>query len=458
MGISARELAAVPGKRGRRDPVAILAAQDVARLADLVPVRHERMSATPFTFYRGAAAVMAADLASTPNSGIITQLCGDAHLSNFGLFLSPERQMVFDLNDFDETHPGPFEWDVKRLAASMVVAAQGNGADNESARRMARRAARAYRRTMITSAAKSALECWYDHIDTDEVLAEVGGRLDTAASERIRKLLEKSRHRNSDQALSKLCVIDRTGVHIKSDPPLLIPGTQVFPNAGPEELQAQFQKRFAAYRKTLSPYLRTLIDQYELIEVARKVVGVGSVGTRCWIALFAGRDNMDPLFLQMKEAVESVLAPYVDSPEWANQGHRVVHGQQLMQASSDVLLGWMRAPAFTSDMDGTALTLAGKTDFYIRQLRDGKGSAVIEGMPDDQLARYGELCGKVLAQAHARTDARVPIADCVDRLGKKFDRAIADWSLDYARINLKDHARLVGAIAAGSLSSAPLES
>ncbi|MFZ2510386.1 MAG: DUF2252 domain-containing protein, partial [Gordonia sp. (in: high G+C Gram-positive bacteria)] len=355
MAFDAAAMGDGPELANRRDPLDILGAQDTWRLADLVPVRHERMAATPFTFYRGAAAVMAADLASTPNSGIMTQLCGDAHLSNFGLFLSPQRRMVFDLNDFDETHPGPFEWDVKRLAASMVVAAQGNGFSDKEARAVAKQAARAYRRTIRDAGSKGALAAWYDHLDVDEVMEAIGDQLDTASSKRTRKTVNKARHRNSEQALEKLCVTDDAGqVHIKSDPPLLIPAGEVFPHASPEDVHQAFVDRFDAYRKSLPPYVATLTYQYSLVEMARKVVGVGSVGTRCWIGLFDGDVNGDPLFLQMKEASESVLAPYVDVPEFPNQGERVVFGQQLLQASSDILLGWLSAPGFSSDKDGKA--------------------------------------------------------------------------------------------------------
>ncbi|GAA3947302.1 DUF2252 domain-containing protein [Gordonia caeni] len=457
MTITADEIGAWPNLTGRGDPVALLQEQDATRLRDLIPVRHERMAVSPFTFYRGAAAVMAADLASTPNSGITTQLCGDAHLSNFGLFLSPERHLVFDLNDFDETHPGPFEWDVKRLAASMTVAAQGNGSTDKEAHRAARRAARAYRKTIIESNGKSALRCWYDRVDSEEVLRDIGDKLDTVATERMAKVLRKSRHRNSEQALSKLCVTDESGVHIRSDPPLLIPAREVFPGFSAQDVNEVFQGLFESYRKSVPAHLAALLEQYTFVEAARKVVGVGSVGTRCWIALFAGRELGDPLFLQLKEASRSVLAPYTAPSRFRNQGHRVVFGQQLMQASSDILLGWLSTPTFTSDERGTAQDPAGISDFYVRQLRDGKGSVVIEDMPVDRLTLYGELCGTVLAQAHARGSARAPIARCLDGLGKSFDRAVADWSVHYSAINAADHSRLVAAIAAGDVEAVPLE-
>jgi hypothetical protein len=254
-----------------------------------------------------------------------------------------------------------------------------------------------------------------------------------------------------------VCVVDESGVGIQSDPPLLIPAADVLNQFSPEELREQFLGRFAAYRKTLPLHLHDLLDQYEFVEAARKVVGVGSVGTRCWIALFAGKLNRDPLFLQMKEAQQSVLAPYVDAPEFGNQGERVVVGQRLLQASSDVLLGWVRSLGFSSRPDGTAESVSGLYDFYVRQLRDGKGSAVIEDMPVDRLTLYGELCGAVLGQAHARTSARGEIADCVAGLGKKFDVAVADWSLRYTSLNASDHARMVEAIDSGEISSGRLD-
>ncbi len=457
MSITAEVLEAVPTAGDRRDPLAVLAAQDVNRVPTLVPVRYERMAATPFTFYRGAAAVMAGDLAATPDSGIVTQLCGDAHLSNFGLFLSPARRLVFDLNDFDETHPGPFEWDVKRLAASLVVAAQGNGATDKEARTVARRAAWAYRKTMRASAAASAMTCWYAHVDAEDVMRDLGDRLDSRANARTQKVLDKARHRNSAQALSKLGERGPDGrMHLRSDPPLLVRADQIFARAEWDVVAQIFADRFAAYRETLPLHVAVLFDQYEFVEAARKVVGVGSVGTRCWIHLLAGKENGDPLFLQMKEATESVLAPFVAPLEYANQGRRVVYGQQLLQASSDVMLGWLSAPIFTSGEDGTAVDTAGMSDFYLRQLRDGKGSVVIEGMPIDRLTIYGELCGSVLAQAHARTSARGDIARLLADLGKSFDQAIARWALAYSALNVADHAGLTAAIAAGEVQAATL--
>ncbi|NMO03115.1 DUF2252 domain-containing protein [Gordonia sp. TBRC 11910] len=440
------ELAEVPAASSRTDALAILSEQAASRLPDLVPVRNARMAATPFTFYRGAAAVMAADLAATPNSGIRTQLCGDAHLSNFGMYFTPERRMVFDLNDFDETYPGPFEWDVKRLAASFVVAAREDGFDDAEARKVAKRVARAYRKSIARSVGKSTLECWYARIDTDQVLAELGEKLDTAAVERTRKGLEKARHRDSVHALSKLCVIVDGVAHIRSDPPLLVPLHELLGDAAGELVDHQLTDRLAEYRESLPHNTRELFAQYTFEEAARKVVGVGSVGTRAWIALLLGRDLTDPLFLQMKEAQQSVLAKHVpDGPVYDNQGRRVVEGQRMMQAASDVFLGWQSGV----DPDGVV------RDFYVRQLRDGKGSVVIEALEPAGLEMYAKLCGRTLAQAHARTAQRHAIAEYVGRT-KEFDDAIADFAMGYAELNVGDHAALVAAIADGRMPSETL--
>lgn len=289
-------------------------------------------------------------------------------------------------------------------------------------------------------------------------MVRLGDRLDTATNQRTLKMLNKARHRNSEQALSKLCETDADGrVHIRSDPPLLIPGSQIFKGVADETLRSLILGRIVEYRKTLPLHVATLLDQYEFVESARKVVGVGSVGTRCWIYLFSGKESGDPLFLQMKEATASVLAPYVAPLEYANQGRRVVYGQQLLQASSDIMLGWLDVPIFAVNQAGQIVDSAGRGDFYLRQLRDGKGSVVVEGMPVDKLTIYGELCGAVLAQAHARTVARGDIGRYLAELGKEFDVAVADWSLNYSALNRGDHAQLTDAIAAGAVSAAPLE-
>jgi len=446
MTIRIEELAAVPATAQRRDPLEILDEQDATRIPGLVPVRHERMAATAFTFFRGAAAVMAADLAATPSSGIDTQLCGDAHLSNFGLFRSPERRMVFDLNDFDETHPGPFEWDVKRLAASIVIASQANGFDEREVSRCARRSVRAYRKEMLAAAGRSPLDNWDRHVDAESLAGELGDRLDTATGDRMAKLLNKAKHRDSNQALEKLCYFDLAGAHIRSDPPLLMRAEEIMTRMSREQLAMAFTDRIAAYARSLPEQVASVLAQYRFIEAARKVVGVGSVGTRCWIVLMGSEVGASPLFLQIKEAGPSVLSPYVTARAGDHQGRRVVAGQQLMQASSDIFLGWVTAPNF----DGTP------NQFYVRQLRDGKGAVVVEGLRPDGMEYYGELCGRVLAQAHARTAAYAPIAALLSGFGKAFDRAVADFAVAYSQINEADHQRLVDAIADGRMSSAPL--
>lgn len=446
-GATIRELAACVSASDGRDPVDILTRQAANREPDLVPVRNARMAATPFTFYRGAAAVMAADLAATPDSGVITQLCGDAHLSNLGLYLSPERRMIFDLNDFDETHPGPFEWDVKRLAASFVVAGRANGFPDKQLRGLAAEAARAYRRSIRRAVEKTTLGCWYATIDADLVLPQISSRLDTSTERRTQRALKKARHRNSEQALEKLCDFDADGTpHIRSEPPLLVPIEELYPD-DPGGVEARIAHRFETYRAMLDDNIRHLVDQFTFRQVARKVVGVGSVGTRCWIALMEGRGPGDVLFLQIKEATDSVIAPYVSSPSFPNAGQRVVAGQRLMQASSDIFLGW------TSGLD----EFDNNRDFYVRQLRDGKGSVVIEALDPEEMKLYARLCGVVLAQAHARTRSRHAIAEYLSTAGT-FSAAIADFAMAYESVNQADHTAFVGAIAAGTLPSNDLES
>ncbi|MFT4125360.1 MAG: DUF2252 domain-containing protein [Gordonia sp. (in: high G+C Gram-positive bacteria)] len=443
---ASEDLAAVPEPGSRRDPVEILQDQAITRLPDLVPVRYGRMAATPFTFFRGAAAIMAADLASTPESGIHTQLCGDTHLSNFGLFFTPERRMAFDLNDFDETHPGPFEWDVKRLVASFAVACRNNGFRRKDTTKIVREVARTYRAIMIESAGRSALECWYAKVDADELVTALGERLDTAQLTETRKALKKARHRNSMQALSQLCHIDADGTpHIRYDPPLMVPLDILAPGGAGKQIFTHMTERFAGYATTLAPSVATLFSQYTLLEIARKVVGVGSVGNRSWIALFQGADHGDPLFLQMKEAQPSVLAPYVPEHPFGNQGERVVRGQQLMQAASDIFLGWKT----TTELDGTP------RDYYVRQLRDGKGSVVVEALSPEGMRYYARMCGGVLAQAHGRSPERRAIAEHLDAIDD-FDKAMTRFALAYADITDADHAALTDAIDRGIIRATDL--
>ena len=445
--VSAVDLAACPTPGERPDSLEILAAQATSRVQDLVPVRHARMAATPFTFYRGAAAVMASDLSRTPNSGVMTQLCGDAHLSNLGLFYTPERRMTFDLNDFDETFTGPFEWDVKRLAASFVVAGRNNGFDDKTNRRFARSVAKAYRKSIEHAVKKSTLDCWYARMDVEELKALIGNRLDTSMNERTQKALKKARHRNSEQAVAKLCVIDAEGkAHIRSEPPLLVPIHELFPDNLADYVADGIEVRMRNYRDALPGHVRALLDQFTIVDVARKVVGVGSVGTRAWIALMIGQNLEDPLFLQMKEAQRSVLADYVPASGFDNEGQRVVEGQRLLQASSDIFLGWSSG----ADENGE------RRDFYLRQLRDGKGSVVVEALEPEAMKLYAQLCGRTLAQAHARTASRPEIAKYLAG-DPTYADAIADFSVAYADLNDGDHAAMLRGIEAGTIEVRDLE-
>ncbi|MFC8433963.1 DUF2252 domain-containing protein [Streptomyces sp. NPDC057253] len=415
----------------RQDPVAVLERQGRDRLPELLPIRYGRMSASPFAFLRGSAAVMAADLASQPHTGLTVQLCGDAHLLNFGLYASPERSLLFDLNDFDETFPGPFEWDVKRLAASVAVAAVENGHSEDKAHRAARAATAAYRTAMRRLARMTELEVWYESVDADSLLplvrsARHRGRLESS--------LTRARRRTSLQALGKLTEIVDGRRRIITDPPLLEP-------AGAPDM-ASLRKIFSDYRSTLSEERRLLLDRYRFVDAARKVVGVGSVGTRCFIVLLTGRDADDPLFLQIKEARPSVLEEHLPHGPYVHPGHRVVVGQRLLQSASDIFLGWMSGP------QGRA--------FYWRQLRDMKGSADVMGMSPSDLTAYAGLCGTTLARAHARSGDRVAIAAYLGG-ADTFDQAIADFALAYATQTTADHASLRAAIAAGVLRAAPGE-
>ncbi|WP_328746741.1 DUF2252 domain-containing protein [Streptomyces sp. NBC_00285] len=415
----------------RRDPVAVLERQGRDRLPELLPIRYGRMSASPFAFLRGAAAVMAADLAAQPHTGLTVQLCGDAHLLNFGLYASPERSLLFDLNDFDETFPGPFEWDVKRLAASIVVAAGENGHSEAEAHRAAREATTAYRTSMRQLARMGELEVWYETVDADSLLPLVrSGR----HRRRVASSLTRARRRTSLQALGKLTETVDGRHRIISDPPLLEP-------AGTLDT-AGLRKLFSDYRSTLSEERRLLLDRYRFVDAARKVVGVGSVGTRCFIVLLSGRDADDPLFLQIKEARASVLEEHLPHGPYVHPGRRVVAGQRLLQAANDIFLGWMSGP------QGRA--------FYWRQLRDMKGSADVAGMPPADLTAYARLCGTTLARAHARSGDRIAIAGYLGT-AETFDHAIADFALTYATRTTRDHAALTAAIAAGVVGAAPGE-
>ncbi len=446
-GKSARERAPLESQAelrldDRADPVELLESQAASRIPELVPIRYGRMVATPFAFYRGGALLMAADLARTPPSGLDVQLCGDAHLSNFGVYATPERRLIFDLNDFDETQPGPFEWDVKRLMASLAIAGRENGFDDQHRRTVVLAAASGYRKAMGRFANQSNLAVWYSHLDAEGALRLIGRKLGKKRKARTKAALAKARTRDSVQALSKLTTMVDGRPRILSQPPLLVPLEELWgeQEAGPSYESLRLLSR--SYRRTLQPDRRHLLEQYELVQAARKVVGVGSVGTRAWILLFEGIDGGDPLFLQAKEAQTSVLSGYVKARAFKNQGQRVVAGQHLMQAASDIFLGWQRVP----DPEGV------ERDFYLRQLRDGKASVVVEDMAPDAMGLYGSLCGQTLARAHARSGDRVAIAAYLGSK-RRFENAMADFAEAYAELNERDHKSLVKAISCGRVTA-----
>ena len=452
---------------GRRSPVVVLAEQEEDRLSDLVPVRHGRMMVSPFTFYRGAAAVMAEDLKGTPVVGLPVQLCGDAHLTNFGVFGSPERRLVFDVNDFDETLPGPFEYDVKRMVASFVIAARDNGFSTSDAKAAARTATATYRTAMASFAELGTMEVWYASLDEDAIrdavqaaMSDISKAEKTAKSakkkEKVReqekmakqgvkraaKAAEKAHTRDSMQALSKLGEMVNGKYRIVSQPPVLIPlrelAFEMAPEIPPQQIEEGIRDQFSAYRATLQPDRRHLLEQFEIVDAARKVVGVGSVGTRAYIVLLQGRDASDPLFLQIKEATTSVLEGHLPRSRYRQHGQRVVQGQRMMQAASDIYLGWTRGPR--------------GRDFYWRQLRDMKGSAEIEAMRPLGLNAYARACGWTLARAHARSGDPVAIAAYLGD-GDEFDRSITDFAIRYADQNEQDYEQFVAAIKSGKLTA-----
>ncbi|MCT9081728.1 DUF2252 domain-containing protein [Streptomyces fulvoviolaceus] len=431
----------------RPDPLAILEAQSAARVPELVPIRYGRMMESPFRFYRGAAAIMASDLADSPTSGLTAQLCGDAHLLNFRLLASPERQLVFDINDFDETLPGPWEWDVKRLSASLVIAGRANGFDDAERARIVSSTVRSYREAMIRFADTGNLDIWYAKIDADLLESLASDRLDATKRGRknLARAMAKARTRDSLQAFDKLTETVDGRPRIAADPPLLVPAGDLLPDIERSALERQFRGLIERYGRTLASDRRTLLADYRLADVARKVVGVGSVGTRCWIFLLLGRDDRDPLFLQAKEADASVLAAHVGTSRYLNQGERVVSGQRLMQATSDIFLGWERVDG----IDGK------QRDFYVRQLRDWKGIAMPERMRPKDMQAFGELCGVTLARAHARSGDRIAIATYLGG-GDSFDRALATFAEVYADQNERDHQALVDAVRAGRLPAEEL--
>ena len=419
----------------RADPVELLERQAGARVGRLVPLRYGRMLVSPFTFYRGAAALMAADLAATPRSGFETQLCGDAHLSNFGAFASPERRLVFDLNDFDETLPGPWEWDVKRLAASFSLAGRDRGCGGRARRRIVRAAARRISpRRCAGWRGWATSKSWYQQLDTETIAARWAGTVGGRQRKAFKRNVAKARAKDSDRAFAKLVEEVDGEPRIRSDPPLIVSVRQLAEQESGlrgVDVEALVRQVLSDYRDTLPSERRSVLDGYRLADVAFKVVGVGSVGTRAWIALMLGRDESDPLFLQIKEAQRSVLEPYAAPSRFDHQGERVVHGQRLMQATSDVMLGWVRA----NGVDGE------QRDFYVRQLWDWKGSAEVESMDARGLTAYAEVCGMTLAHAHARGGDRIAIAAYLGK-GQSFDRAMAEFAEAYADQSERDYEAL----------------
>jgi uncharacterized protein (DUF2252 family) len=412
----------------RPDPNVLLQEQAKTREPDLAPIRYARMMPSPFTFMRGSAIIMANDLGGTPNTGIQAQLCGDCHLSNFGLYASPERTLLFDLNDFDETLPGPWEWDLKRLATSMVVAGRDNGFGDSGCRRAAREAATSYRQRMAEYSEMGELETWYSRVSGDDVFGLIS---DSRTRKKAKKGLTKARGRDSLQALSKLTrVVDGRRI-FEDDPPLLV---RVMEN----EIREQIDEILEMYRSTLQDDRLRLLDRYRFVDVARKVVGVGSVGTRDYVVLLEGRDEDDPLILQVKEAEPSVLEVHLPQSAYKHQGQRVVEGQRLMQAASDIFLGWLRGPA--------------GRDFYWRQLRDMKGSVKVERTSPDELAIYASICGWALARAHARSGDRVQISAYLGK-SERFDGAMVDFAVSYADQIERDHAALCAAVKSGKIAA-----
>ena len=426
----------------RPDPVGLLEEQAASRVPELVPIRYGRMLVSPFTFYRGAAYLMASDLAATPRTGLSVQLCGDAHLSNFGGFAAPDRRLVFSLNDFDETLPGPFEWDVKRLVTSFAVAGRERGFDSEQCEAINLATTRAYREAMWDFAGLKTLDLWYARLDIKEIEKRWVSQMDSSEQKRFSRNLSKARAKDSVRAFDKLVKVVDGHPRLIGDPPLIVPIEDLLPDLEYRQVEEAIRVVLRSYRRSLQGDHRRLMERFSFAGAARKVVGVGSVGTRAWVVLMLGSDTGDPLFLQAKEAQSSVLEPFLGKSKHANHGQRVVEGQRLMQSASDVLLGWVR----TGGLDGVT------RDFYIRQLWDGKGSAVVEAMGPSVMATYGRLCAWTLARAHARSGDAVAIASYLGT-GDSFDRAIASFSEAYADQNEQDFAAVQEAVGTGRISA-----
>jgi uncharacterized protein (DUF2252 family) len=431
----------------RPDPVALLESQAPTRVPELVPIRYGRMLVSPFTFFRGAALVMASDLSGTPRSGLNAQICGDAHLSNFGIFGSPERQLVFDCNDFDETHPGPWEWDVKRLAASIVVAARTLGFSNANRVESIIRLGQRYREVMRMMASMSNLEVWYSNVEIEGLVdalkqkaASSGSKAEAHMAAQATKATSKAMTKDSMRALNKLTRVVDGKRRIVSDPPLVVPIEELFPGELTEAHESLLRDVIRKYRQSLPTDRKHLVEQYKFSQIARKVVGVGSVGTRCWIVLMHGPRQDDVLFLQAKEAEASVLERFTKKSQYNNHGARVVAGQRLMQASSDIMLGWQRS----TGIDGVP------RDYYVRQLQDWKGSIDTEDAIPEGMKVYGELCAHTLARAHARSGDRIAIASYLGN-NATFDKALARFAESYADQNERDYEAFTAACRSGRL-------
>jgi len=426
----------------RPDPIDVLVEQGSHRTPELLPIRYGRMVASPFAFFRGGAAIMASDLATTPRSGLKAQCCGDAHMVNFGVFSAPDRSLVFDINDFDETLPGPWEWDVKRLAASFEVAMRDRGMDATARRAAVLETARSYREAMLEFAQRNTLDVWYARLDAVALLENLQAIGDRKDAKRVAKGLEKAQSKNSLRALEKLTVTVDGEPRIISSPPLIVPAAELLQGDEFERFTDVIHSFLSSYAASLPDDIRHLLGEFEFKQIARKVVGVGSVGMRSWIVLTLGRDMSDPLFLQLKQAEASVMERYVGRSRYRNHGRRVVEGQRLMQAASDITLGWYKVCAFDNQM----------RDFYVRQLWDGKASVDVAVMPASMFGPYAQACGWTLARAHARSGDRIAISGYLGR-GTVFDEAIADFAATYADQNERDYEKLVEAVKSGRIAA-----